>query len=180
MGEYFLIVNPVKQQYIDASRFGENIRHSGILRGSHAAAVGLLICDSTHEGQHPLIGAWVGDQIIATGDYSRPNTAGFQTTMEEYPNNNLFGLAIATFEDISQQAIIMLCMDNPSWAGEFANRSMNEDDVLIEVGDIVMHLGCEPLRRALESIFGPDWHISYNIVLRDLPTWHRRRRPSKL
>ncbi len=139
MGEYFLIVNPVKRQYINASRFGENIKRSGLFQGLHGVAVALLLCDTKYP-VHPLEGSWLGDPIIVTGDGSEPNTALIQTSTEGEPERNLYETAFEEFEDISQHAIVMVCEDRSERIAALVNASKDQSYLLIELGDIVFEL----------------------------------------
>lgn len=155
MGEYFLVVNPVKKQYLNARRFGENVKRSGILNGKHAMALGLLLCDS--KGEHPLFGSWVGDPVMVAGDYSNPNPAGIQTSTEETPTRNLNDVAREEYEDISRDAIIMLMSEWDYWIDCFVEDAKTSRWLLIELGYIVFQNNFEPLRESLEKFFGRDW-----------------------
>jgi hypothetical protein len=162
MGQYFIVVNPVKKQYIDAGRFGENIKRSGILVGEHAAAVGLLLCDAEHPSNtHPLVGSWVGDPVIITGDYAPPNPAGILTTTQDNPGRNLYQLAEEEFEDISQQTILMLLSEGEWHADDLVNGTKHDSSLLVELGQIVFRIGCDPLRESLERILGKEWPKKY-------------------
>src|SRR3954454_24865959 len=129
MGEYFVIVNPAKRQYLDAFHFGESIKVGGILRGQHGAAVALLICDEAGSIP-PLGGTWVGDPVIATGDSAPPNSAGIPTASATDPQRNLYRMAQKEFEDISLPAIAMLCQRDPEVATDFATRARQSAPLL--------------------------------------------------
>jgi hypothetical protein len=126
MSQYFLIVNPVKRQYIDASRFDERTKASGFMRGYHATAVALLVCQSIEVGHRygPLAGSWYADPIIAAGDdHGQPDQYGFATSTSTNPDRNLYQLARDEFEDISYQAIAMLCLAQDGFAEEIAEKA---------------------------------------------------------
>ena len=136
------------------------------MRGKHAAAVGLLLCDARHrDGAHHLFGSWAGDPIVVTGDNSVPNTAGVRTSSESDPAQNLYKLAYGEFEDISMEAMLMLIADDENWADEFA-RSIEpyNSSFLIELVQLVFRHNCEPMRKALERNLGPDWTRRYKEV----------------
>ncbi|HZS08856.1 MAG TPA: hypothetical protein VFD58_28730 [Blastocatellia bacterium] len=162
MGEGFLIVNPAKRQFLDAGRFGENNKRSGILCSRHGSAVALLILNTRQlYSVHPLVGSWVGDPVIAAGYFASPDTAGIQTTSTTHPERNLYGLAWEEFEDISHQAIVMLCQESQGYADEFVTWTKQAPSFIVELGDIVFQLGCPPLQEALERILGPTWAKEY-------------------
>ena len=165
MGQYFLVVNTAKRQYLDAARFGENNKRSGILLGKHGAAVALLLLDATKRpDSHHLVGSWVGDPVVVTGDYAEPNSAGLQTSSESDPSRNLYGLAREEFEDISREAMLMLIADQEDWAAQFARDIDYSGSLLIELGQLVFNYHCEPLREALEKTLGNDWPKRYREV----------------
>jgi hypothetical protein len=158
MGQYFLVVNPAKKQYLDAGRFGENIKRSGIFCGRHAQAVGLILCHTDQpRGAHPLIGSWAGDPIFVTGDYALPDSKGMQTTTPDQPERNLYELACQEYEDITPQAIMMLIAEKPGAADELVNQTKYDSSLLVELGYLVFRDNCEPLREALERNIGKDW-----------------------
>ncbi|GEM_PF-2243153 len=159
MGVYFLVVNPAKKQYLDAGRFGENSKQSGIFSGIHAKAVGLLLYDTKKQLSltHQLVGAWVGDSVIVAGDNAHPNPVGIQTINEENPERNLYEMAYQEFEDISREAIIMVMTEYDYWIDELVEHAKSNRWLMIELGSIVFHTGFEPLRKSLEKIVGSDW-----------------------
>lgn len=161
MGEYFLIVNPVKRQYISADPFGENIKRPGIFRGDHGHAVGLLLCDHPGAHAHPLVGSWVGDPVIVTGDSSGPNTAGLVTTLPKDPGRDLYDMAKDEFEDISPRAMVMLFTIYKEYykgyIDGFLYKAMWDSSVFEALQQIALSLEYTPLREALEKIVGPNW-----------------------
>jgi hypothetical protein len=174
MGEYFLVVNPVKRQFLDAIRFGESIKRGGLLQGKHGIAVALLLLD-THQdlrNSSSLVGSWMGDPIIITGDSAVPHTALLQTATVEQPERNLYAMALEEFEDISHRAIVMVCEDSKERIDDFVNRAKEQSSLLVELGDIVFHLKYQPLKYALTRLLGIDWTRSYRIATKD---YHLRR-----
>ena len=104
MGQYFKIVNPTKKQCIDAFKFDENIKASGVMYGYHGFAVALLVCrlDEVPHTYGDLAGFWHGDPVIAVGDdYGEPDVYGVKTSTEENPHRNLYWLAKEEYEDVS-------------------------------------------------------------------------------
>jgi hypothetical protein len=166
MSQYFKIVNPVKRQYIDPIRFSENIKASGYMRGYHAVAVALLVCHASEVGHHygSLAGSWYGDPVIAAGDdHGQPDQYGFKTSTGMDPQRNLNQLAREEFEDISYQAIAMLCQGRDGFAAELAARAAATPSrhLFVQLGNVVMLVGCEPLEEALADAFGREWRKLY-------------------
>lgn len=173
MGQYFKIVNPAKRQYVDASRFGENVKASGLFYGYHAVAVALLVCNVEqvrNDRGRPvhdfgeLAGSWCGDRVIVAGDdHGRPDEFGIKTSTERNPDRNLYWLAKEEFEDISYRAIAMLCRVREAAAAEMARRAAESvaDGNLVHLGNVVFYVGCEPLALALAEAYGDEWVIRY-------------------
>lgn len=172
MGEYYLVVNPVKRQYLDAARFHESIRRHGLLQGLHGIAVALLLLDTRWDFPPPLVGSWLGDPIVVTGDSAAPQTTLLQTATTEQPDRNLYGMAIETFEDISHQAIIMVCEERTERIDDFVLRAKEQSGLLVELGDIVFYLKYHPLEQALIRLLGPDWTRRYKAATKH---YHLRR-----
>ena len=170
MGQYFLVVNPAKKQFVDAGRFAENEKASGVLCCLHGRAVGLLTCNIEqvpHEYSN-LAGSWYGDAVVVAGDYAKPDGLGIKTSTDADPDRNLYEMARQEFEDISYQALSMLCLGNKWLAEELvkeARRWIVSDtlmsDHIAHYGNVVFQIGCEPLRKALEDEYGSDWPELY-------------------
>ena len=166
MGQYFIIVNPAKRQYIDAIRFGERNKASGYMHGYHALAVALLVCNAV-EVRHaygPLAGSWYADPVIAAGDdHGLPDQYGIATSTDADPTRNLNQLAHAEFEDISYPAIAMLCRGQDGVAQEIAAKAAasRSRHLLVQLGNVIMLVGCTPLEEALAAAFGREWQKVY-------------------
>jgi hypothetical protein len=175
MTQYFKIVNPAKRQYIDAIRFSENIKASGYMHGYHAVAVALLVCRAAevHHRYGPLAGSWYGDPVIAASDdFGLPDQYGFTTSTETNPERNLNQMAREEFEDISYRAIAMLCQGRDGFAEEIAKKAAatRSRHLFVQLGNVVMLVGCELLEQALAQAFGQEWRKLYQ---REFPNYHR-------
>lgn len=168
MGQYFIIANPAKRQYLDINDFEENPKASGYMHGLHAAAVGILCCDPTEVRNgsgtplydfQPWAGAWRGDRVYAAGDdYGWPNDHGLQTTKPEQPERNLYWLAKQEFEDITEAVIVAMCESSDTFAELFVRGPSTPSPFrLIRFGDLALKHDCRNLRTALEQTFGSDW-----------------------
>jgi hypothetical protein len=58
----------------------------------------------------------------------------------------------------------MLCEGRDGFAEEISERtaaSPSADTNLLNLGNVVFIVGCEPLKRALEKTYGKDWVSKY-------------------
>ena len=78
MGQYYLITNLDKKEYMCHHDFGSGIKlceHRGMILDCLVA----LLAESNGRGggdiqsNHPIIGSWAGDRIMFAGDYADPN-----------------------------------------------------------------------------------------------------------
>jgi hypothetical protein len=165
MGEYFVLANAAKQQYINAGVFNENIKRSGLLLGAHGASIGLLLrTPSPQLPPHLLLSTWLGDLIVAAGDHVTS------------PAHQLFGsdapadisaseFVETTFRDISYDTIDMLCTVDPTQAIRLVDRICQFQTIsttgLIRLGDTVLKLGTLILQAALTARLGNTWIDRY-------------------
>jgi hypothetical protein len=173
MGEYFLIVNPAKRQYIDAADFDEGIKSSGVLRGHHGRAISLLVCnfDQVFHRSIPqtlsMLGSWWGDPVIAAGDYAPPDTHGIKTSTEAEPERNLHFLAESEYENISYAAMALLCEYYDDSVEPYAEVLANDaitsysNEMLMHLGNVAFQFDCKPLHDALGKVYGPHWAREY-------------------
>ena len=170
MGQYFIIANPAKRQYLRIFDFlNNNQKASGVLMGEHVLAVAVLVCqlDEVYHTYGPLAGSWAGDHVIATGDEAKPNLYGLQTATESDPWRNLYLMAHQEFENITLQAIAMLCRGNRVFLRDIVQQikgSGRGDALLRSLGDTVFQIGCAPLEQALIEELGPDWPKQYKAL----------------
>jgi hypothetical protein len=104
MGQYFLLVNKTKKQYLYGNTFGDGIKgHEILWNGTMLKALGFLLMKSDSGDdydlfQNPMCGYWAGDEIVIIGDYD---------------SSKLYTEANATYRDISTTVInSMLSLDN--------------------------------------------------------------------
>jgi hypothetical protein len=80
MGQYYVIVNLDKHQYINPHNFGEGAKlmDFGASSGGAMTALAVLLADGNGRGggdlysNDPIIGSWAGDRIVVAGDYGDP------------------------------------------------------------------------------------------------------------
>ena len=71
------------------------------------------------------------------------------------------------FEDISYKAIAMLCTGRAEYAREMAERASESvlgESKLLELGNVVFTVGCEPLMHELERALGSEWVVKYQRI----------------
>jgi hypothetical protein len=172
MGQYFIFVNPTKRQFLDAGKFNEGVKSYSVLYGYHAYAIALLVCNlaEVDHSYGQLAGSWFGDRVIVAGDdEGEPNAYGIKTSTLENPDRNLYWLASEEYEDISCRAVAMLSVGRKGFTDEIVTRTLNEFNPtggLIDLGNVVIETGCEPLKQALIKGFGEDWTDKYMAALK--------------
>ena len=90
MGQYYLIINKTKKQYLNPHRFGDGLKllEFGPSGRGTMYALALLLRQSDeggggdYPGENPVVGSWAGDEIAIVGDYDSSRL--FQTADEEY------------------------------------------------------------------------------------------------
>jgi len=173
MGQYFVFVNPVKKQFLDAGKFDEGVKYGSVLVGNHAYAIALLVCklDEVEHSYGELAGYWFGDPVIVAGDdEGPPNAYGIRTATAQNPDRNLYWMASEEFEDISYRAVAMLCEGRKGFAKEIVDRALNglnPEASIFELGNVVSHVGCAPLKEALIEGYGENWIEKYIAAVKE-------------
>jgi hypothetical protein len=86
MGQYYIIVNPVKKQFLNPHKFGAGLKLMEFLNTEYGPqmALGVLLSNGNGNGggdlgtdgltpeEVALIGSWAGDPVIVAGDYGEP------------------------------------------------------------------------------------------------------------
>jgi hypothetical protein len=173
VGNYFIVVNPAKRQYIDPARFGEAIKFRAVLRGDHCLlALKLLICDRYEAGSNSICGAWLGDPVVLAGDdEGLPNPGRLVTTLPKEPNRNLHTQAKSEFVDISYRVIAELSLDR-ELAQILAAKAKEDKSLLIDLGAVIDQFHPDPLEYELEQAVGRPWRKEYNKAVAELSYWH--------
>jgi Cys-tRNA(Pro)/Cys-tRNA(Cys) deacylase len=115
--------------------------------------------------------------VIAAGDdHGQPDHYGFKTSTETDPERNLNQMAREEFEDISYQAIAMLCQGRDGFAEEIASKAAaaRSRHLFVQLGNVIMLVGCEPLEQALANAFGREWRKLYQREFTNHPQSGRR------
>jgi hypothetical protein len=121
MGEYFKIVNPARRQYLDPPGSINN-KWSGVFQWDDLPVLELLLREVPPTDRvHPLIGAWAGAPVYATGDYAEClpepwNTEQEVVELRRHGSNrlNLYEMAQYRYEPITFGALQMLYQVDPA------------------------------------------------------------------
>lgn len=84
MGQYHLLVNLDKRQFVHPHRIGNGLKLQEQVNWQYSTATALvmLLAASSQRGgrgggdfhaDHPLVGAWAGDRVAFIGDYAEPD-----------------------------------------------------------------------------------------------------------
>lgn len=92
MGQYFIVVNLDKKEYLHPHDFGDGLKllEFGYSAMGTMTALALLLRQSSegaggdYQGDNPLVGSWAGDKITIVGDYD--NSKLYQLAKEKYKN----------------------------------------------------------------------------------------------
>jgi len=129
MGQYYLIVNLDKKQFLHPHKCGDGLKllEFGCSANGTLTALAILLADGNNRGggdlhsDHPIIGSWAGDRIVIAGDYADEGRFTDDTA------RNLYCVANEEFMDISRQALRAMADDcylaeemkrNTTWEGE--------------------------------------------------------------
>jgi hypothetical protein len=101
MGQYYIIVNLDKRQYIKPDKFGDGVKLLEFALSSLGTKTALAALLSNGNGrgcgdidsQDPIIGSWAGDRIVVAGDYGDP----FKFIPEEL-HDKIFNIALERVE----------------------------------------------------------------------------------
>ena len=109
MGQYHIVYNKTKKEYVHAHRIGNGLKLLEQVgwNKSTSTALFLLLANSNGQGggdatYHDMIGHWAGDSIVIQGDYAKEGDTSFIPKEE-----------LETYKDISSKVKNMLntCID---------------------------------------------------------------------
>jgi hypothetical protein len=80
MGQYFIVANLDKREYLDPHRFGDGLKLMEFGASGEGTMCGLavLLADGNGRGggdlssEDPVVGRWRGDRLVIAGDYADP------------------------------------------------------------------------------------------------------------
>jgi hypothetical protein len=115
MGQYHLIVNHSKREYLIAHKFGDGLKllEFGSSGCGTMTALAVLLAEDNGKGggdlhltgAHPIVGSWANDRIAIVGDYGedRFDASGSKT--------NAYSLASAEYRDVSGDVLRAMACD---------------------------------------------------------------------
>lgn len=115
MGQYYVIVNLDKKQFLHPHRFGDGLKLREFGASGEGTMMGLSVLLSDGNGRgggdlpsdNPIIGSWARDRIVVAGDYADAEPAG-----EGEEGVNLFSLTHGDgWKDVSEQVLMALSDD---------------------------------------------------------------------
>ncbi len=115
MGQYFILVNTTKKQYVDIDELGENNKFGYVGQGLNGIVLARLACSPGHyldygdpDKDEIYVGLWAGDNIIIAGDYDK------ETFDKKYGELNLYARVKIDpdYENITDKIIDWLTRDD--------------------------------------------------------------------
>ena len=110
MGQYYLIINLDKKQFIHPHKFGDGLKLLEFGASGEGTMTGLaiLLADGNNRGggdlrsDNEIIGSWAGDRIVVAGDYAdKGRFVGGEVNLNDYAHDH--------FTDISESVITAMC-----------------------------------------------------------------------
>ncbi len=129
MGQYYLIVNSDKKQYLYSHTFGDGLKlmEFGTSACGMLTGLAILLADGNGRGggdlrsENPLIGSWAGDRIVIAGDYADgdkfvpPDDVVLAHEVDpdiKWGSATLYDVAQAAYKDISPEVVIAMAADD--------------------------------------------------------------------
>lgn len=113
MGQYYVIVNLDKKQFLHPHKCGDGLKllEFGCSANGTLTALAILLADGNNRGggdlhsEHPIIGTWAGDRIVVAGDYAD------EGKFIDRSDCTLYRIASDEYQDISRQALRAMADD---------------------------------------------------------------------
>jgi hypothetical protein len=113
MGQYYLIVNIDKKQFLHPHKCGDGLKLLEFACGGAGTmtALAVLLADGNSRGggdlrsTNPIIGTWAGDRIVIAGDYAD------EGRFTRDPERTLYRVASEEYQDVSRQALRAMADD---------------------------------------------------------------------
>ena len=103
MGQYYLVCNLDKKEYLHPHKFGDGIKllEFGSSGSGTMCGLAILLSDGNNRGggdlrsDNPIIGSWAGDRIVVAGGYADIGKWGLEElssiTLEEVAKRHFWG-----------------------------------------------------------------------------------------
>jgi len=123
MGQFYLIINLDKKEYIHPNKFSCGMHINEFLRCKYGimTGLGLLLADTNsmdsfcsriEDGKvigDGVIGRWAGDRVVIAGDYVTHLKYDFEF---EDTKNNLYNVALLFYDDVSDEVLKNMLKDD--------------------------------------------------------------------
>jgi hypothetical protein len=146
--ERFLLAQPATRTYLNPVLLGDDPTVFGLLRGlARFLSRGLLLGSR-------------GEPVYSAGERSAPNPTGVITAASACPRRNLYGMALAEYEDVTYREIpdgddIL----SREFRSDLVSNAVNNDGLLLELGNAVDAGGLAFLEADLITQLGPRWRM---------------------
>ncbi len=115
MGEYYVIVNSDKGQYLDSNSLGKSVKLDGLIAGPLPAVLVWLLADgAAWTGKSTMCGSWAGDRFIVAGDEGASASTWERAHLE--------------YRDITVEALETLAADSSYIALEYEERGILDEE----------------------------------------------------
>lgn len=131
MGQYFVIVNKDKREWLHPHRFGEGLKFPEFFSSQCGvlSALALLLRTSSVGvySDEPLAGSWAGDSIYIAGDY------------DEGIGSDLYNDAMDSYKDISMDVLKAMVSDPHMRSYVGAKMARHIDSPLVDEEDKALY-----------------------------------------
>ena len=123
MGQYYMVCNLDKKQFIHPHKFGDGLKLLEFGCSGEGTMTGLAILLSDGNGRgggdlhsdNPIIGSWAGDRIVIAGDYADGGKFVNEEGTPFFKNEDsttLYEWACETWQDISVEVLKAMADDD--------------------------------------------------------------------
>jgi len=113
MGQYYMLVNLDKKQYIHPHAFGDGLKllEFGSSGEGTMCALAILLASGNGRGggdlysENPIVGSWAGDRIVISGDYDDDGK------WDAPSDQTLYSYVQECFEDVSVDVMSAMAED---------------------------------------------------------------------
>ena len=158
MGEYFIVANFGKEQFLNPWKIPSSERFPSIITNSYmSTAIAWLVCGSNNSWYSQVkergfylkryMGSWYGDELDIVGDHDE---------------EDLYSAIHNEFQDITIEVFAMLLEEREYWLEELVKEAKKSSycfEPLAEVG-LLEHCAGH-ITFQLVSHFGKDWKETY-------------------
>lgn len=115
MGQYFLIVNTTKREFLDPHQFGDGLKLGELNGGQVMHALVAMLSSGAEMDGGAVYGRWAGDRIVIAGDYAQDGEHVPEDMMKEildgrHKSLTLYGLCSKDVEETDEGELITEAM----------------------------------------------------------------------